>query len=78
MAIKGKKSYLVYLDKPSSELVKSFIDEIQYKGGFSGLINEYIVTMAETLEASGYEPGKGKVSLEQLIQLGKEGLERET
>ena len=65
MSIKGKKAYKIYLPEEDTELVKSYLDRSKAAGGMSGLIGQYITTVANTLRESeigaGEKLGWGKM-----------------
>ncbi len=71
--MKERKEYKVYLSEDETEYLKSFLETTRNKGGLSGVLNSYVLTMANTLKASGYEPGE-KVTPSRLIKIFKQGL----
>jgi len=76
MPVKNKKQYLIYLDEESTEFVNDFLKTTRNTGGLSALVNAHIKTLAVTLRAAGYKPGK-KMSAAQLIKIAVKGLAQE-
>lgn len=76
MAIEGKKRYAVYLDEENTEYVKAFLAGTKNTGGLSGLIDGYLLTMAKTLRAAGYQPGE-KLTASKLFRIGINGIKRQ-
>jgi len=74
MAIKEKKRYVVYLDEENTEYVKNFLEATKHKGGLSGLMDQYVASMARTLRASKYVKGQDRVTAKQAFKIGIKGL----
>ncbi len=75
MAIKGKKAYKLYLDEENYEYVKRYVDTTFMAGGMSGMINEIVGQMADTLRSSGVS-GDSPVSFAKVLRVFFEGIKR--
>lgn len=78
MAVSEKKRYVIYLDEENAEYVKDFLQTSKHKGGFSGLIDTYVTTLARTLKSANYVKGQDKVSAKQMWKIGLKGLREST
>jgi len=72
----GKRSYQVYLDEDDAEYVKSFLISTRNKGGFSGVVNGYIKTMAKTLRLAGYKEAE-KVTAKVFLKMAYHGFKQD-
>lgn len=80
MAIEGKKAYKVYLTEENVELVRNFFfatttDET-VGGGFSGLLDSYVASLANTIRKAGIKPGR-KLTLAKILRMAISGIKEE-
>lgn len=76
MAVKGKKTYKLYLDEENTEYVRSFIESKRGAGGLSAIVDGMIKNLADTLRESGVgEPG-AKLNWAKMIRMVFHGIKQ--
>ncbi len=68
MAVKNKKRYVVYLTEESAEIVKGFVGRKKQEGGFSGLLDDYVIRMASTLSSAKLSKGE-KITFKTILKM---------
>ncbi len=74
--VKDKKEYKVWLDESDAEYVKGFLISTRNTGGFSGVVNGYVKTMAKTLKLAGYKDTE-KVTAKVLLKMAYHGIKQD-